>query len=115
MKIIVSILSLLNGGYMLADGIFVLLKGKYIGPAKPGPWSKLFTSCGINVFNLGPLFILFGLCWLVFLAGLWLNQSWAYLLGIVISVLTLWYLPFGTFISLILLILLIIAKQKLRY
>ncbi|MGD0711735.1 MAG: hypothetical protein ABR968_11230, partial [Bacteroidales bacterium] len=81
----------------------------------PGPWSKLFTSCGINAFNLGPLFIVFGICWLTFLTALWLNQSWAYTLGLIISVLTLWYLPFGTFISIIVFILLIIAKQKLGY
>ena len=30
MKILITILGLLNGGYMLLDGLFVVLKGKYI-------------------------------------------------------------------------------------
>jgi hypothetical protein len=29
---------------MLLDGIYVLLKGKYIGPEKPWPWPHCFTS-----------------------------------------------------------------------
>ena len=44
MKVLITILGLLNGGYMLLDGIYVMLKGKYIGPEKPGPWSNLFTN-----------------------------------------------------------------------
>jgi hypothetical protein len=114
MKILISILGLLNGGYMLADGIFVILKGKYIGPDKPGPWANLFYKLDINVFKLGPLFIVYGLVWLIFLFGLWTNQSWAYILGLIISILTLWYLPVGTILSIIIAIILIASKQKLN-
>ena len=115
MKILISILGLINGGYMLLDGIFVLLKGKYIGPPKPGPWANLFYKLDMNVFKLGPLFILFGLIWVVFIFGFWTNQSWAYILGLIISVLTLWYLPFGTLISIFILVVLLISKQKLGF
>ena len=66
---------------MLLDGIFVIIKGKYIGPEKPGPWANLFYKLNIDVFKLGPLFIVFGLLWLIFLFGLWTNQSWTYILG----------------------------------
>ena len=44
MKVLITILGLLNGSYMLLDGLFVLFKGKYIGPAKPGPWANLFAA-----------------------------------------------------------------------
>jgi hypothetical protein len=115
MKILITILGLLNGGYMLLDGLYVMIKGKYIGPAKPGPWANLFYKLNMDVFKLGPLFIVFGLVWLVWLCGLWTNQSWTFLLGILISVFTLWYLPAGTLFSLIILILLITAKQKLGF
>lgn len=98
---------------MLIDGIYVLVKGKYIGPEKPGPWAGIFEKFDVNVFKLGPLFIVFGLMWLFWLYGLWTNQSWSYLFGIVISVLTFWYLPVGTLFSLIILFALIFAKQKL--
>ena len=113
MKILITILGLLNGGYMLLDGIYVMLKGKYIGPEKPGPWAELFYKLNIDVFKLGPLFIVFGLLWLVWIYSLWTNQSWTHVFGIVVCILTLWYLPVGTIFSLIILAILIFAKQKL--
>lgn len=42
MKILVTILSSLNGLYMLIDGIHVMIRKKYIGPEKPGIWAELF-------------------------------------------------------------------------
>ena len=81
MKWIALILALLNGGFMLIDGIHVLLKGKYIGPEKPGPWANLFYKLNINVFNLGPLFICIGLLWLIWLFGFWTQQTWSYTFG----------------------------------
>ncbi len=99
---------------MLLDGTYVILKGKYIGPPKPGPWANLFYKLNVDVFKLGPLFIVFGLLWLAFLFGFWTNQSWTYLLGITISVLTLWYLPIGTIVSLTILVLLLTMKTKLE-
>jgi hypothetical protein len=113
MKILITMLGFLNGAYMLVDGIFVLLKGKYIGPEKPGPWSNLFSGLGIDVLKLGPLFIAFGLLWLSWLYTLWTHQSWAHLFGIIISILTLWYLPLGTVFSVIILLVLLLAKEKL--
>ena len=115
MKILIAILGLLNGGYMLLDGIYVILKRKYIGPEKPGPWANFFYKLKIDVFNLGPLFIAFGLLWLFWLYSLWTNQSWTYILGIVSCLLTLWYLPVGTIFSVIILLILVFAKQKLGF
>lgn len=113
MKILITILGFLNGAYMLLDGIFVMIRGKYIGPEKPGPWAGIFYKFDINVFKLGPVFILFGLCWLAWLYSLWTNQSWSYTFGILISILTLWYLPVGTLFSVIILLILLFAKQKI--
>src|SRR4030095_13722334 len=113
MKILITVLGLLNGGYMLLDGIYVILKGKYIGPEKPGPWANLFYKLGVDVFRLGPLFILFGIAWLVFVFAIFTHQPFAYRLGIIISILTLWYLPVGTLLSVIVLLLLLLAKSKL--
>ena len=113
MKILITILGLLNGCYMLIDGIYVMLNGKYIGPEKPGPWAEIFYRLNTNVFKLGPLFVAFGILWLVWLFSLWTNQSWGYLFGIIISILTFWYLPVGTLFSVIILLVLIFAKHKL--
>ncbi len=113
MKALVMVLAVLNGGYMLADGIYVLLKGKYIGPEKPGPWALLFQKLGIDVFKLGPIFIVFGILWLILIYAIWTSQQWAFAYGVAISILTLWYLPFGTLISLVVLGLLLFVRQRI--
>ena len=110
MKITMIILSLINGGYMLADGIYVLLHGKYIGPEKPGPWAMLFEMFNMNVFRLGPMFILFGILWLGFIPAVLTQTSWSNMYGIVLSIATLWYLPFGTIISIAILVMLLFVK-----
>jgi hypothetical protein len=112
MKVLITILGLLNGGYMLIDGIYVMIKGKYIGPPKPGPWSNLFEKLNIDIFKLGPLFIAFGILWLIWLYSVWTNQSWSYIFGIGISIMTLWYLPVGSIFSFIILIILVFFKLK---
>lgn len=98
---------------MLADGIYCLLKGKYIGPEIPGPWANLFYKLNIDVFKLSPMFILFGVAWLTFVFTLYTNQSFTFLSGIILSVATLWYLPIGTVISIAVLIILLTSKTKL--
>lgn len=113
MKYLISILGLLNGAYMLIDGIYVIIKGKYIGPEKPGPWAEIFYKLNIDAFKLGPLFIIYGLLWLIWIYALWTQQSWAFLLGIMISLGTLWYLPLGTLFSVAIFIILLTIKSKL--
>jgi hypothetical protein len=112
MKILITILGFLNGGYMLLDGIYVLLKGKYIGPEKPGPWANVFYKLDINVFKLGPMFITFGIMWLVWLYSLWANLSWSHVYGIIVCILTLWYLPVGTLLSIVILLILVFVKRN---
>jgi len=112
MKFVVIGVSLINGLWMLIDGIYVLINGKYLGPEKPGPWAPLLSFTGIDVFKLGPMFIGFGVAWLVFVAGLLAGSSWAYWWGIIVALLTLWYLPFGTLISLIVLAALIFFHER---
>ena len=113
MKFVITILSFIQGAFMLVDGIHVILKGKYIGPPEPGPWAILFTKLGVDVFKLGPLFIVFGAAWLIFLYALITGQQWGFKYGIIISILTLWYLPVGTIISVIVLLALFFARTKL--
>ncbi|HGY56937.1 MAG TPA: hypothetical protein ENK44_14610 [Caldithrix abyssi] len=113
MKLFLITIGLLNGSYMLIDGVYVLVKGKYIGPEKPGPWAGIFAGLGIDVFKLGPLFVLFGLLWLIFVYGVQTSQNWVYVFGLIVSAATLWYLPFGTFISIISIVLLLFFRQNL--
>jgi hypothetical protein len=113
MKLLVYVLSFLNGAYMLLDGIYVLLNGKYIGPQKPGPWAAIFYKLNVNVFKLAPLFIVLAFLWLLFIMALYSHQEWAFILGLITSIFTLWYLPFGTVFSLIVLLVLVFKRDSI--
>jgi hypothetical protein len=112
MKYVVLILSFINGLWLLIDGVYVMLNGKYIGPEKPGPWASVLSLTGVDVFKLGPMFLAFGLAWLAFAFGLFKSSGWAFWWGIVVSIVTLWYLPFGTIISLAVLAALIVFRGR---
>lgn len=107
MKIVLVLIAIVMGGYMLADGIYVLARGKYIGPEKPGPWAGIFEKFQVNVFSLGPLFVVFGISWLVLATGIGTGQSWARMYGLILSILSLWYLPVGTLLAIITFIILL--------
>jgi len=112
MKILLAVLALINGGYMLVDGIYVMIHGKYIGPEKPGPWASLFEKMHVDVFKLGPMFVLFGLIWLILAYGFLTSGGWAYWLGLILSFCTLWYLSIGTIISVIVIVLLLVFRSR---
>ena len=102
-KIIMALLGLVNGLWMLFDGIYVLLQGKYYGHETPGYWSIPLAALGIDPLQFGPVFVLIGIVWLFYVFAILTSLSWSLLLGILVSVATLWYIPFGTIISLVLL------------
>jgi len=112
MRYAVIFLSFINGVWMLIDGVFVMVNGKYIGPEKPGPWASIMGATGVDVFKLGPMFVGFGFAWLVFVYGSFSGANWAYWYGLIVAMLTLWYLPFGTIISLFVLAALIFFRER---
>lgn len=114
-KIIVSIIASVIGGWMIFDGIHVLITGKYFGPEKPGPWSDLVSFFGINPFDLGILFIILGVLWLLFLAGMLLKKTRSWYGAVFTAVATLWYLPVGTVLSLIYIALLFVFRANLKH
>lgn len=112
MKNVIIALGLLNGIYMIVDGVFVMVKGKYIGPERPGPWAIGFEKLGFDVFRLGPMFIMFGVAWIAFVVSFSMEKPIAVYIGLLLSILTLWYLPFGTVISIAVMILLILSLSR---
>ncbi len=114
MRAIVTFLCLLNGGYMLADGVVVLTFGKFIGPDKPGPWSLIFSAMGVDPKSLGPLFVGFGIAWLAAAIAFTTQRSWAWRLGLILAVLTMWYFPFGTLTSAIVFVLILSVRREVR-
>ena len=110
-KVLAAFLGLLNGGWMVFDGFHVLIKGKYFGP-ELGPWSAVVSSLGIDPLKIGPVSVIIGFIWLIFTAGELFNQNWAWLIGIVALIITLWYFPVGTFLSILIFILLIVFRKQ---
>jgi len=110
-KIILIIIAVINGGWMLFNGLHLLNYGNYYGP--PGLWADLIASVGIDPMNVGELFVLFGSCWLAGAIGLMFNRRWTLELFLGISIATLWYLPFGTILSIAFLIILLTYKHRI--
>lgn len=113
-KVIASLIALLVGGWMIFDGIHVLKTGKYFGPEKPGPWSDVVAAVGLDPFRFGVPFIVLGVLWLLFLSAMLFHQSWAWYAALLTAVLTLWYLPVGTILSLLYILLLFVFRSKLQ-
>lgn len=99
-KIIFLVVALLNGGWMIFDGVHVISKGKYFGPPEPGPWSRIVSKVGLDPFSLGPLFVLLGAVWMVAAAGILSGSSWGWGLALSVSICSLWYISVGTVLSL---------------
>lgn len=89
---------MLQGGYMLFDGIHKLRTGSYFG-SHLGPWANLVSAVGISPGVLAPVFIALGALWLTGAIAFLLNLRWSSLLLRVLSIISLAYLVFGTVLS----------------
>jgi hypothetical protein len=99
-------LGLLLGIWMLIDGVHAFATGSYITPPggaydrSLGPW-----AWALGLMQIDPLgtsaklaFVLLGLIWLVHARNVAVNKV-IFPAAILLGVLTLWYLPFGTIIA----------------
>ena len=111
-KILITVVALLAGGWMVFDGVHVMVRGKYFGPEKPGPWSVLFSRVGVDPFRMGPMFVVLGTLWIGFLIAMLSGQTWGRYGAVAVAVLSLWYLPLGTLLSVLYLALLFFTNAK---
>ena len=111
---VIAALVTLNAGWMVFDGSRALLVGDYVTPktgrhaGQLGPWSKVVQAVGIpppSTF-MKVIFVVYGLVYLGMIAAFLLNVPWAQQGMIIVAVLGLWHLPFGTLINLFILALL---------
>ena len=102
-NITISLLGVVIGSWFIFDGFHVLIKGKYFGPPEPGPWVSVVKLLNINPFSLGVLFIILGLMWFISSYGVFNEQSWGVLSAQITAIISIWYIPFGTIISILVL------------
>ena len=111
-KVLLALIGVLAGGWMIVDGVHVMLHGKYIGPEKPGPWSIPFVKLGVDPFRLGPVFVGLGMLWMIFLVATLAGQAWGRYGAAVVAMASLWYVPLGTVVSLLYLAVLYFSQLR---
>lgn len=119
MKWIITLLVILTAGYMFFDGAHALIVGDYITPTdgeyagQLGPWAELVSSIGIEPRStfMKVVFVVYGFTTLAVLAGFITQQAWGRSALLIMAVLGLWYLPFGTVMNIIVLILLFLRRN----
>jgi hypothetical protein len=100
---------------MLFDGTRALIVGDYVTPAtgeyagQLGPWSKVVQAAGIEPRSalMKSIFVLYGLAALAMALCFALGYPGARTGMLVMAVLGLWYLPFGTVSDVIILAILL--------
>jgi len=113
-KWIVAVLALLEAGWMTFDGLKAHLTGSYTvaggdRAGQLGPWASLVSAAGISPNSVGMrwTFILYGAAWIVITICFLLDLRWAKTAMLVAAIGSLWFLPFGTLLSLLQIVLLI--------
>lgn len=103
LRVLAGTVGIIQGGWMVFDGLHVLSTGRYFGPVKPGPWSDLVSSLGVDPYRLGGLFVGLGTEWLLSSFALLLlrAEGWPRIGLAVAAAGSLWYLPVGTVLSLL--------------
>lgn len=111
---IVFTLVALNAGWMAFDGGRALFVGDYITPSSGeyagqlGPWALAVRAVGLEPRStpVKIAFVVLGLSGLILNAAFLLGAGWARWGLMVWAMLGLWYLPFGTIINLIVIVIL---------
>lgn len=117
---IVLVLALVSAGWMTFDGGRALVVGDYVTPksgqyaGQLGPWSKLVSAVGIEPRStlMKFIFLIMGSVWLIIMVCFALGLPWAWWGMLICAALTLWYLPFGTLVSILVIVLLLLPQLR---
>lgn len=113
-------LALIVAGYMAVDGVRALWVGDYFTPTsgryagRLGPWSHVVSAVGIEPRStvMKALFAGYGTAWLVVVALFLRGESWAWWGMLVAAVGSLWYLPVGTLLGVLQIVLLLVLRGR---
>jgi hypothetical protein len=120
MKWIVVALALIQGGWLTFDGSRALIVGDYVTPTSGtragqlGPWSRIVSTVGCEPRSrfIKCLHIVLGISWLIGLAAFVMRPPSGWWMVLCCGVATLWYLPIGTFLSIIVIVLLLTPQLR---
>jgi hypothetical protein len=120
LKWLVVVLALIEGGWLAFDGGHALITGDYVtaaspeGPGQLGPWAKLVAAVGIEPRStlMKGIHLGLGVGFLALTACFAFGLPWAPNAMILSAVLTLWYLPLGTLLSLVQIVVLLLPALR---
>lgn len=112
---IVVLLVFITAGWMLFDGARALIVGDYTTPetgeyaGQLGPWTNVVKAIGIEPRStlMKSIFVIYGLTALGIVICFALGLPWARAALVIVCILGLWFLPFGTLTNIVALILLL--------
>ena len=120
MRWVIILLAIILAGWLAFDGAHALVTGDYVTPktgqyaGQLGPWSRVFTAVGMDprgVF-VKCLHVFVGAAWLGVVAWFAVGGRRAWFPMLVCAAGGLWYLPFGTLISLVVIALLFVPAVR---
>jgi hypothetical protein len=114
---LIALLVLLNAGYMVFDGVHAFATGNYVAPktgphaGQLGPWSRVIQAVGLDPRSglVKGIFVFQGAATLALLVCYLFRLSWAATALKVAAFAGLWYLPIGTIVNILVLVLLFVA------
>ncbi len=117
---IVVLFAFIEGGWLAYDGGHALVTGEYVTPSSGeyagqlGPWSKLVSAVGIDPRStlMKSIHLILGLVWVAMIVPFIFRVPWAWRGMFICAVAGLWYLPFGTLLSVIQIVLLLLRPVR---
>lgn len=117
---VVVALAAMEAGWFAFDGAHALIMGDYITPSsgdfagKLGPWSQLVTAIGIDPRSsfMKLAHVVIGVVWLCMILAYVMRAPWAWTGMLVCAALGLWYLPVGTVLSLLQIVILLLPQLR---
>lgn len=113
LKYALLVIGILQGLFMLTDGIHVIMTGSYIS-GQVGPWAVIVRAVGVNVYGMGPVFLVLGSLWLFGSILLLVRPGKGLMLLAITATVTLFYAVFGTLLSIIALAIIVLNRRTLR-
>jgi len=117
---VVLLLAFTEGGWLAFDGGHVLVVGDYVTPrtgrfaGQLGPWSRIVSAVGIGPRStfMKSVHLILGAAWLVVIVAFALQYEWAWWGMLACAGASLWYLPFGTLLGVVQIVILFLPPLR---
>ena len=119
-RIVIVLMAVNVGGFMLFDGVHAMVTGDYVTPktgdhaGQYGPWTLAVEAVGIDPRStlMKWIFAGYGAAYLLIIAAYLLRRTHRTWLAMILAAAgSIWYLPFGTLLAVIQILLLTLIRS----